>query len=105
MQQVGRFELTGNNSLYILLPRSIALNPLQAVERRMTYSALQRMVEEMRRITPSPIEVTLPLIKLEYEPNMHVLFKKLGWLSCMTVPVLQLFLHWCIVRVSVVPSI
>lgn len=76
--EVAKFDLTGDNSLYILLPVVNTVDGLQAVERRMTYAALQQMIEDMRAVAPSPIEVTLPLIKLEHQPNMHVLIKKLG---------------------------
>ncbi|XP_075901450.1 plasma protease C1 inhibitor [Nelusetta ayraudi] len=76
--QVAKFNLTGDSSLYILLPRASTVDALQEVETRMTYSDLQKMITQMRTITPSSIEVTLPLIKLNHQPNMHVLIKKLG---------------------------
>lgn len=75
---MAKFELTGDSSLYILLPMSNTVEALQAVESRMTFNALQDMIREIRGVTPEAIEVTLPLIKLEYQPNMHVLIKKLG---------------------------
>lgn len=80
LQQVAKFNLTGDSSLYILLPRASTVHALQEVEKRMTYSGLQKMITDMGTITPSTIEVTLPLIKLNYQPNMHLLIKKLGLL-------------------------
>lgn len=77
---MAKFNLTGDSSLYILLPRASTVTALQEVETRMTYSGLQKMITQMRTITPSSIEVTLPLIKLNHQPNMHVLIKKLGLL-------------------------
>lgn len=80
LQQVAKFELTGNSSLYILLPMTNTVEALQALESKMTYAAMQDMIREMRGVTPEAIEVTLPLIKLDHQPNMHLLFKKLGLL-------------------------
>lgn len=77
---MAKFNLTGDSSLYILLPRASTVDALQEVETRMTYSGLQKMITQMRTITSSSIEVTLPLIKLNHQPNMHVLIKKLGLL-------------------------
>lgn len=77
---MAKFELTGDSSLYILLPMTNTVEGLQEVERRMTYSVLQDMMREMSGVTPEAIEVTLPLIKLDHQPNMHVLIKKLGLL-------------------------
>lgn len=81
MQQVAKFDLTGDSSLYLLLPLDSTVIALQEVERRMTYSGLREMISRMRTIIPSPVEVTLPLIKLNHQPNMHVLIKKLGLLA------------------------
>lgn len=80
LQQVAKFELTGNSSLYILLPISNTLEALQELEGKMTYGAMQDMIREMRGVAPQAIEVTLPLIKLDHQPNMHALIKKLGLL-------------------------
>lgn len=77
---MAKFNLTGDSSLYILLPRDSTADALQVVERRMTNSGLQKMITKMRTITARSIEVTLPMIKLDHQPNMHVLIKKLGLL-------------------------
>lgn len=78
---MAKFSLTGDSSLYILLPRANTVNDLHEVERRMTDSAVRQMMEQMKTITPLPVEVTLPLIKLDAQPNMNILLKKLGLLA------------------------
>ncbi|XP_013868646.1 plasma protease C1 inhibitor [Austrofundulus limnaeus] len=75
--QVAKFLLTGDNSLYILLPPTNTLTDLQEVERRMTDGNVQRMIQQLNA-SPQPIEVTLPQIKLDVEPDMIALLKKLG---------------------------
>ncbi|KAM6940667.1 plasma protease C1 inhibitor [Xenentodon cancila] len=76
--QVAKFALTGSSSLYILLPNSNTLAELQQVERRLTDTAVRRMVEKLTAASAQHIEVTLPQIKLDFEPNMNMLIKKLG---------------------------
>lgn len=76
--QVARFYLTGDSSLYILLPRSNKVTDLQQVEERMTDTAVRQMIEQMKTTSPQHIEVTLPKIKLNVEPDMNILIKKLG---------------------------
>lgn len=76
--QVMRFGLTGNNSLYILLPPSYHASDLQKVELRMTEMAVREMISQLRSAPPQGIEVTLPQIKLKDEPDMYMLMKKLG---------------------------
>lgn len=76
--QVARFALTDDSSLYILLPRQNKLADLQQVEQRMTDTAVRQMIEQMNRGNPQRIEVTLPQIKLDAEPDVNILFKKLG---------------------------
>ncbi|XP_040892483.1 plasma protease C1 inhibitor [Toxotes jaculatrix] len=79
--QVARFALSGDSSLYILLPRSNKVTDLQQVEERMTDTAVLQMIEHMRTIPPQHIEVTLPQIKLDAQPDMNLLIKKLGLAS------------------------
>ncbi|TDH16191.1 hypothetical protein EPR50_G00017330 [Perca flavescens] len=76
--QVARFALTGDSSLYILLPRSNKVTDLQQVEERMTDTAVLKMIEQVKATSPQPIEVTLPRIKLDIQPDMNILMKKLG---------------------------
>lgn len=77
-QQVARFPLTGDSSLYILLPRSNSLTALQQVERKMTDTAVNDMIKHMKTVPPEYAEVSLPLIKLDTQPDMYIVMKKLG---------------------------
>lgn len=79
-RQVAKFLLTGDNSLYILLPITNTLTDLQQVESRMTDGNVRQMIEQLNAASPQNIEVTLPQIKLDVEPNMIALLKKLGLL-------------------------
>ncbi|XP_070842671.1 plasma protease C1 inhibitor [Chaetodon trifascialis] len=76
--QVARFALTGDSSLYILLPRSNTATDLQQVEEKMTDTAVHQMIEQMKITPPQSVEVTLPQIKLDVQPDMNILIKKLG---------------------------
>ncbi|XP_032387597.1 plasma protease C1 inhibitor [Etheostoma spectabile] len=76
--QVARFALTGDSSLYILLPRSNKVTDLQQVEERMTDTAVLKMIEKVKTTSPQHIEVTLPQIKLDIQPDMNILMRKLG---------------------------
>nr|XP_019966774.1 PREDICTED: plasma protease C1 inhibitor [Paralichthys olivaceus] len=76
--QVGRFALSGDSSLYILLPRSNKVSDLQQLEEKMTDTAVRQMMEEMKATSPQKVEVSLPKIKLDVQPDMNVLIKKLG---------------------------
>nr|XP_020457777.1 factor XIIa inhibitor-like [Monopterus albus]XP_020457778.1 factor XIIa inhibitor-like [Monopterus albus] len=78
MAQVARFALTGDSSLYILLPRTNTLTDLQQVENRMTDTAVREMIELMNKTHPQHIEVTLPQIKIDAQPNMNMLLGDLG---------------------------
>lgn len=75
---MGRFALTGDSSLYILLPNT--MYDLQLVEESMTYDTLRQMMDKMKTVVPQKTEVTLPKIKLDVEPDMFMLMKKLGLL-------------------------
>lgn len=76
--QVARLALSGDSSLYILLPRSNTVTDLQQVEKLMTDTAVRQMIEQMKTTTPELIEVTLPQIMLDIQPDMNMLIKKLG---------------------------
>ncbi|KAG7486932.1 plasma protease C1 inhibitor [Solea senegalensis] len=76
--QVGRFALSGDSSLYILLPPSNTIIDLQRVEEKMTDSSVRQMIEKMKKTRPQYLEVILPQIKLEVQPDMNVLLKNLG---------------------------
>ena len=77
---MARFSLTGDSSLYIVLPRDSKASDLQEVEVKMTDTAVHQMIEQMKTTPPQHIEVTLPQIKLNVEPDMNILLKKLGLL-------------------------
>lgn len=77
---MARFALSGETSLYILLPAANTEADLQQVEQRMTDTALLRMINNVKTIAPQKAEVILPKIKLDVEPDMFVLMKKLGLL-------------------------
>lgn len=79
--QVIRFGLTGNNSLYILLPQTYKASDLQQVESRLTDAAVRQMVGQVKSATPQRIEVTLPKIKLNTDQDLSALMKKLGLFS------------------------
>ncbi|XP_029949045.1 plasma protease C1 inhibitor [Salarias fasciatus] len=76
--QVARFALTGNSSLYVLLPRTGKAADLQQVEEKMTDTAVREMIEQMKATAPQQMEVTLPQITLDVTPDMNILIKKLG---------------------------
>ncbi|XP_008411680.1 plasma protease C1 inhibitor [Poecilia reticulata] len=76
--QVGRFALTGDNSLYILLPFGNNLSDLQQMEDKMTDVNVHQIIELVKAVQPQNLEVTLPQVKLDVEPNMNMLLKKLG---------------------------
>lgn len=84
--QVLRLTLTDDNSLYILLPRTNKATDLQQLEVKMTDSAVRQMMEEIKTIPPQYIEVTLPQIKLDEQPDMNILIKKLGLSSLFEKP-------------------
>lgn len=78
LQQVARFGLTGDSSLYILLPLSSKASDLLQVEEKMTDTAVRQMIEQMATMSTQHIEVTLPQIKLDTQSDMNILLKKLG---------------------------
>lgn len=77
-RQVARFALTGGSSLYILLPRSNTVTDLELVEKKLTDRVVLEMLEKMKTMPPESIEVTLPQIRLDVQPDMYILIKKLG---------------------------
>ncbi|KAM3624039.1 uncharacterized protein V6R79_018386 [Siganus canaliculatus] len=79
--QVARFALSGDNSLYILLPRSNSAADLQQVEEKMTDRNVHLMIDQLETVIPEPVEVTLPKIKLDVQPDLNALIKKLGLFS------------------------
>ncbi|XP_046900422.1 plasma protease C1 inhibitor [Hypomesus transpacificus] len=76
--QVAVFPLSGQTSLFILLPPSGTLSDLQLVEGKMTVMALRKMVEQMKSSSPQPTEVTLPKLNLDVLTQINPLLGKLG---------------------------
>ncbi|XP_060944914.1 plasma protease C1 inhibitor isoform X2 [Limanda limanda] len=76
--QVARFALSGDSSLYVLVPRTYNVDDLQQLEDKMTDEVVLRMIKEIKATTPHAVEVSLPRIKLDVQPNMHIVMKKLG---------------------------
>ncbi|KAF3852086.1 hypothetical protein F7725_005441 [Dissostichus mawsoni] len=74
----GEAALTGDSSLYILLPASNKVSDLQQVEESLTDTAVRQMIQEVQKTTPEHVEVTLPKIELDVQPDMNMLIKKLG---------------------------
>lgn len=79
--RVMRFGLTGNNSLYILLPQTHKASDLQQVESRLTDAAVRQMIDQVKSANPQRIQVTLPKIKLNVEQDIRAMMKKLGLFS------------------------
>ena len=75
---MAKFDLTGDSSLYIMLPHSGKAAALELVEERMTDLAVREMIKQLKAASPQVAEITLPQIKLDMEPNMNILMKKLG---------------------------
>lgn len=61
-----------------MLPLFNTVADLQQVEWKMTDTAVRHMIDRMKTLSPMSVEVTLPLIKLDVRPDMHILIKKLG---------------------------
>lgn len=82
--QVGKFILTGKNSLYILLPLSNNKKALQDLEALLTEANVRGMVKEMASISPVRSEVLLPKTKLLVNTDLHTVLKELGQIYCFT---------------------
>lgn len=80
LEQVGRFVLTDDSSLYVLLPSASTPAELQRVEEAMTHTALLGITSAMKTVVPQRAEVILPQISLDVEPDMLLLMRKLGLL-------------------------
>ncbi|KAF5880104.1 plasma protease C1 inhibitor-like, partial [Clarias magur] len=74
---VGKFTLTGKNSLYVLLPSSSRKQGLEATEAALTDNNIRLMVKELASAEPAPCEVSLPKVKLLLNTDLHGLLKEL----------------------------
>ncbi|KAG7241261.1 hypothetical protein INR49_025779 [Caranx melampygus] len=52
----------------------------------MTDTAVRQMIEEIQTVAPQYVEVTLPQIRLDEQPDMNILMKKLGLSSLFEEP-------------------
>lgn len=76
--QVVSFPLTNDSSLYIVLPRSSTATGLLQVEENLTDQVVSELVEELRTAPPDNLEVMLPKIELDVQPDLNMLLRKLG---------------------------
>ncbi|XP_051508903.1 plasma protease C1 inhibitor-like isoform X2 [Myxocyprinus asiaticus] len=76
--EVGKFPLTGKNSLFILIPRTVSEKSFLLMEKNMNATNIIEMVSEMSKVTAQTAEVTLPKIKLAVTTPLETLLKKLG---------------------------
>lgn len=76
--QVGKFPLTGKNSLYILIPRTASEESFVLMENHINKDSIEAMVSEMDKIPTQTAEVILPKIKLTVDTQLEDLLRKLG---------------------------
>ncbi|XP_077078820.1 plasma protease C1 inhibitor [Siphateles boraxobius] len=76
--EVGKFPLTGKNSLYILVPPTPSEKDFLLMENNINYKTIEEMVSEMNKMTIQTAEVTLPIIKLTETTPLEDLLGKLG---------------------------
>ncbi|KAJ8001054.1 hypothetical protein DPEC_G00187180 [Dallia pectoralis] len=78
MAQVAMFPLSGDSSLFILLPPTHKLTDLELVEGKMKDSTITQMVAEMKKLPTQMVEVSLPKIKLDVQTEMNSLLQYIG---------------------------
>lgn len=76
--EVGKFPLTGKNSLYVLIPRTMSEESFVLMENRINKDSIEAMVSEMNKIPTQTAEVILPKIKLTVETQLEDLLRNLG---------------------------
>ncbi|XDV49375.1 hypothetical protein PO909_018641 [Leuciscus waleckii] len=76
--EVGKFPLSGKNSLYILLPRTSSEEDFLLMENSINYNTIEEMVSEMNKMPIQTAEVTLPIIKLTETTPLEDLLRNLG---------------------------
>lgn len=76
--QIGKFPLTGKNSLYILIPRTPSEEAFVLMENNINKDSIEAMVSEMNKIPTQTAEVTLPKIKLTVDTQLEDLLRNLG---------------------------
>uniref|UniRef100_A0A8C2EY34 Serpin peptidase inhibitor, clade G (C1 inhibitor), member 1 n=1 Tax=Cyprinus carpio TaxID=7962 RepID=A0A8C2EY34_CYPCA len=76
--QVGKFCLTGKNSLYILIPRTTSEESFVFMENNINRESIESMVSEINTIPAQTAEVRLPKIKLIVDTPLEGLLRNLG---------------------------
>ncbi|XP_016311304.1 plasma protease C1 inhibitor [Sinocyclocheilus anshuiensis] len=76
--EVGKFPLTGKNSLYILIPRTTSEESFVLMENNINKDSIEAMVSEMNKIPAQTAEVILPKIKLTVDTQLEDLLRNLG---------------------------
>ncbi|XP_016145963.1 plasma protease C1 inhibitor-like [Sinocyclocheilus grahami] len=76
--EVGKFPLTGKNSLYILIPRTTSEESFVLMENNINKDSILSMVSEMNKIPAQTAEVILPKIKLTVDTQLEDLLRNLG---------------------------
>nr|QGH45509.1 complement system-related protein C1INH-2 [Cyprinus carpio] len=76
--EVGKFCLTGKNSLYILIPRTTSEESFVLMENNINRESIESMVSEINTIPAQTAEVRLPKIKLIVDTPLEGLLRNLG---------------------------
>ncbi|KAF4110209.1 plasma protease C1 inhibitor [Onychostoma macrolepis] len=76
--EVGKFPLTGKNSLYILVPRTTSEESFALMEDNINKHSIEVMVSEMNKMPAQTAEVILPKIKLTVDTQLEDLLRNLG---------------------------
>lgn len=84
--QVAKFALTGDSSLYILVPNAVSEQALIKLEDNLNENNLRAMVREMGGVRPEFCEVTLPKTKLAISTDLANLLKRIGLSSLFNSP-------------------
>ncbi|XP_059360016.1 plasma protease C1 inhibitor [Carassius carassius] len=75
---VGKFSLTGKNSLYILIPRTTSEEAFVLMENNINKDSIEAMVSEMNNVPVQIAEVILPRIKLTVDTQLEDLLRSMG---------------------------
>ncbi|XP_048067384.1 plasma protease C1 inhibitor [Megalobrama amblycephala] len=84
--EVGKFPLTGKNSLYILLPPTSSEKDFLLMEKNINYNTIKEMVSELSKMPIQTAEVTLPIIKLKETKQLEELLADMGLSDLFTKP-------------------
>ncbi|XP_058874935.1 hemicentin-1-like [Acipenser ruthenus] len=76
--KVGRFQLSGDTSLLVLLPTDPSLDSLLALESRLSSKLLADVVQQLNQATPHSTVVSLPKLRLDVQTDLAYILEKLG---------------------------